>query len=73
METTLTSNEVAIRLGLFFGVLAFIANWELLAPRRILTTSKTVRWFANLTIIFLNATVVRLGFQIYASPVLASI
>ena len=64
METTLTSNEVAIRLGFFFGVLAFIAIWELLAPRRILTTSKTVRWFANLAIIFLNATVIRLAFPL---------
>ena len=35
-----------------------------MAPRRILTTSKSVRWFANLTIIFFNATVVRLGFPL---------
>jgi len=44
-------NEVAIRLGFFFGVLALMAIWELLAPRRALTISKTARWFANLAII----------------------
>ena len=64
METTLTSNEIAIRQGLFFSVLASIAIWEMLAPRRTLTTSKTVRWFANLTIVFLNATVIRLAFPL---------
>ncbi|MCK5195481.1 MAG: sterol desaturase family protein [Desulfobulbaceae bacterium] len=57
-------NEVAIRLGFFFGVLALMAIWELLAPRRALTISKTARWFANLAIIFINAAVVRLLFPL---------
>lgn len=57
-------NEVAIRLGFFFGVLALMAIWELLAPRRALTISKTARWFANLAIISINAAVVRLLFPI---------
>lgn len=57
-------NEVAIRLGFFFGVLALMAIWELLAPRRALTISKTGRWFANLAIIFINTAVVRLLFPI---------
>jgi len=54
------SYEVAIRLGFFFGVFALIAIWEVLAPRRSLTTSKTVRWLSNLGITFLNPVVVRL-------------
>ena len=57
-------DEVAIRLGFFIATFATMTIWELLAPRRTLTTSKTVRWFANLAIIFLNATVVRLGFPL---------
>jgi sterol desaturase/sphingolipid hydroxylase (fatty acid hydroxylase superfamily) len=57
-------NEVTIRLGFFFGVLALMAIWELLAPRRALTISKTARWFANLAIIFINAAVVRLLFPL---------
>lgn len=57
-------NEVTIRLGFFFVVLALMAIWELLAPRRALTISKTARWFANLAIISLNAAVVRLLFPV---------
>jgi sterol desaturase/sphingolipid hydroxylase (fatty acid hydroxylase superfamily) len=57
-------DEVAIRLGFFIATFATMTIWELLAPRRTLTTSKTVRWFANLAIIFLNATVIRLGFPL---------
>ena len=54
------SHEVAIRLGFFFGVFALIAIWEVLAPRRSLTTSKSVRWLSNLVISFLNPVLVRL-------------
>lgn len=53
-------DEVAIRLGFFIAIFATMIIWELLAPRRTLTTSKTVRWFANLAIISLNAAAVRL-------------
>jgi len=56
----IVSYEVVIRLGFFFGVFALIAIWEVLAPRRSLTTSKTVRWLSNLGITFLNPVVVRL-------------
>ena len=54
------SNEVAIRLGFFFGIFALMAIWEVLAPRRSLTTSKTRRWLNNLSITFLNPVVVSL-------------
>jgi sterol desaturase/sphingolipid hydroxylase (fatty acid hydroxylase superfamily) len=57
-------NEVAIRLGFFIAILATISIWELLAPRRILTTSKTARWFANLTVISINASLIRLAFPL---------
>jgi len=57
-------NEVAIRLGFFLAILATINIWELLAPRRILTTSKTVRWFANLTVVSLNASLIRITFPL---------
>jgi sterol desaturase/sphingolipid hydroxylase (fatty acid hydroxylase superfamily) len=58
-------NELVARVGFFFGVLAIMALWELLAPRRDLTTSKASRWFANLTIISCNTAVVRLLFPIF--------
>jgi sterol desaturase/sphingolipid hydroxylase (fatty acid hydroxylase superfamily) len=57
-------NEVAIRLGFFIAILATMSIWELLAPRRILTTSKTVRWFANLTVVSLNASLIRITFPL---------
>ncbi|UCG67286.1 MAG: sterol desaturase family protein [Deltaproteobacteria bacterium] len=56
--------EVAIRLGFFFGVFAMVGLWELILPRRPLTTSKAVRWFSNLAITVLNPAVVYLLFPI---------
>jgi len=55
-------NELAIRLIFFFGVFGLVALWELLAPRRALTTSKKRRWVNNLTIIVINPLVLRLVF-----------
>ncbi len=56
--------ELSVRAGFFLGVLALLAVIELLAPRRTLTTSKTVRWFSNLGIILLNSVLVRLFFPV---------
>ena len=56
------SNEVAIRLGFFLGVFALMAVWELIAPRRVLTVSKAVRWANNLGLVFLNSFILRLLF-----------
>ncbi len=56
------NNEVAIRLGFFFGVFGVIALWELVAPRRLLTVSKAVRWANNLGLVFFNSFVLRLIF-----------
>ena len=58
------STEIAIRLGFFIGIFVLVAVCEILAPRRILTTSKASRWFANLMIIGLNPLSVRLVFPI---------
>jgi sterol desaturase/sphingolipid hydroxylase (fatty acid hydroxylase superfamily) len=46
-----------------------VALWELLAPRRALTTSKKMRWFSNLTITFLNPLLLRLVFPVLAIAV----
>ena len=55
-------HEVIIRLGFFFGVLALIALWEIVAPRRALTVSKLLRWSNNLGLVFFNTLVLRLLF-----------
>lgn len=56
------ANEKTIRSGFFFGILAVMAIWEIIAPRRALTVSKGVRWLNNLGIVFLNIALLRLAF-----------
>ena len=60
-------NEVTIRVACFAFVFILIAAWELLVPRRVLTTSKTTRWVSNLGITFLNPLVVRFLFPVLAA------
>lgn len=55
-------HEATIRLGFFFGVLALIALWEVLAPRRALTVSKVLRWTNNLGLVFFNTFLLRFLF-----------
>lgn len=54
------NNAIAIRLSCFLGIFVLIAVWELIVPRRVLTTSKTKRWFGNLGIVGLNSLAVQL-------------
>jgi sterol desaturase/sphingolipid hydroxylase (fatty acid hydroxylase superfamily) len=56
------ANEKVIRMGFFFGILAVMALWEVLAPRRALTVSKAVRWGNNLGLVFFNSFLLRLLF-----------
>ncbi len=58
--------EKEIRMGFFFGMLILIGLWELAAPRRALTVSKTVRWVNNLGLVFFNSFIVRLVFPMAA-------
>ncbi len=61
-EESLLSNEKEIRMGFFFGMLIIIAVWELLAPKRALTISKSVRWINNLGLVFFNSFILRVLF-----------
>jgi uncharacterized membrane protein len=45
MNSLLLNHDPLIRLGFFLGILVSMTVWELLAPRRCLQTSKSVRWF----------------------------
>ena len=58
--------ELLLRLGAFVGVLAAMATWETLAPRRALLIPRRVRWAGNLGLVTLNALVVRLAFPVAA-------
>jgi len=62
-------NEVYVRFGFFFGIFAIMALWELAAPRRVLRTPKSHRWFTNLVITFLNPVALRLVFPLSATGV----
>ncbi len=64
MAKFLLDNETAIRLGCFFGVLALMMFLELIAPKRALSQSRAVRWYANLGIVALNTALLRLVFPI---------
>lgn len=57
-------NEEILRIVGFFGVLTVVALWEIIAPRRALSTRKGTRWFANLSMIAIATLLVRLTFPL---------
>jgi len=71
MDNFITTHESTIRLGMFFGIFAVMAIWELLAPRRVLTQSKPARWLNNIALVILNTVVVRIVFPAAAVGVAA--
>jgi sterol desaturase/sphingolipid hydroxylase (fatty acid hydroxylase superfamily) len=62
LDNFLITHEIEIRLGFFFGIFLLMATWEVLSPRRPLTTSKWVRWLNNIGVVFLNSFILRLLF-----------
>ena len=56
------TNEIIIRLSFFFCILFLMFSWELLAPRRPLSISKSKRWISNLSIICIDSVIIRLLF-----------
>jgi len=71
LEQIVLAHEPAIRLGFFLSVFALIAIGELVAPRRALTVSKTLRWFNNLGLVALNTVLLRLVFPLAAAGIAA--
>ena len=70
-EEFLLANEKVIRMSFFFGMLVVIALWELAAPKRALTISKSVRWINNLGLVFFNSFILRVLFPAAAVGVAA--
>jgi sterol desaturase/sphingolipid hydroxylase (fatty acid hydroxylase superfamily) len=58
------SNEPVIRLICFASVFAFMALWEIAAPRRSLKVGKPLRWASNLGLVVLSTVIVRVIFPI---------
>jgi sterol desaturase/sphingolipid hydroxylase (fatty acid hydroxylase superfamily) len=66
MTHFLLVHEGFIRLVFFFGLFFLMAIWEILAPRRKLKTSKRVRWYSNLGLVFIDTLALRLLLPIQA-------
>ena len=63
----LLAHEPTIRISAFVGVFAFMAIWELLAPRRALVVSKPIRWASNLALVVLNTVALRVVIPVAAT------
>lgn len=59
-------HEAILRLGIFLGVLAFMAAWEYLAPRRTRSLPRKTRWLPNLALVAIDTLLVRLLFPVTA-------
>jgi sterol desaturase/sphingolipid hydroxylase (fatty acid hydroxylase superfamily) len=66
MTDTVLSNELAIRVAAFASVLAAIAAWEVVAPRREQVIGRVTRWPSNIAVVVLNTLLVRLVFPMTA-------
>lgn len=62
MSDFLFANEPLVRGGFFFGILAVMAMWECLAPRRRQAFSRRTRWPSNLGVVVFNTLLLRLVF-----------
>lgn len=62
MDAFLLANEPLIRLAGFAGIFAFMALWEMAAPRRPQQVARLRRWPNNLGIVLLNTLLARLLF-----------
>jgi sterol desaturase/sphingolipid hydroxylase (fatty acid hydroxylase superfamily) len=66
MTDLLLTNEAAIRLAVFLGILIAMAIWELAAPRRRIEIPRVIRWTNNLGIVVIDTILVRLTYPIVA-------
>ena len=66
MAEFLLTNEPLIRLAAFAAILASMAGWELLAPRRDQGIGRTTRWPSNIGVVVLDTILMRLAFPMTA-------
>lgn len=62
LDQTVFASEPVIRLAFFLGILATMALWEALSPRRPLSVGRLRRWPNNLGLVVIDTLVVRLLF-----------
>jgi sterol desaturase/sphingolipid hydroxylase (fatty acid hydroxylase superfamily) len=66
MPGFLLSHEPLLRLAIFGGILAAMAAWEMLAPRRAFAVGRARRWPNNLAVVVIDTLVIRLAFPVTA-------
>ena len=66
MPATAIAAEPVVRLACFLGILAAMALWEVLAPRRPQAVGRLLRWPNNLGLVVLDTVIVRLLFPLAA-------
>ena len=71
MDEFILNNEITLRLGFFMGVFVLMALWEIVAPRRKLLLSKSLRWANNLALVVLNSLLLRWVFPAAAVGIAA--
>lgn len=54
--------DLIVRISAFLAILGLMASWEVLTPRRQLTTPKARRWLANLSVVVLDVVSIRVLF-----------
>ncbi|MGE3297511.1 MAG: sterol desaturase family protein [Porticoccaceae bacterium] len=69
MADWLSAHEPMVRLGCFLAMLAAMALWERLAPRRSLALPRATRWFGNLGLMVLGSLAARLLVPVVATGV----
>jgi sterol desaturase/sphingolipid hydroxylase (fatty acid hydroxylase superfamily) len=62
IENFVLQHEALLRLGCFFSIFLIVMVWEIVAPRRLLSVSKMLRWSSNLGLLVVNGIVLRLLF-----------
>ena len=62
----LLSHEPIVRAATFATILAAMASWEVVAPRRVRSLPRLRRWASNLGMVFLNTAFLRLVFPLGA-------
>lgn len=66
MSDLLLTNEPLLRMGIFLGILAVMALWEVAAPRRRREIPRLLRWTNNLGVVVVDTILVRLTFPVVA-------
>ena len=66
MSEFLLVHEAQARLVFFFSILAVMAAWEVMTPRRRQEIPRLLRWSNNLGVVVIDTLLVRLTFPLLA-------